>query len=89
MVEKLPDIITPPNPGPLESVDELPSATTYYDGSLHLNVAQIDCHVISVPGDCVKQTVCGKKIKFLYDSLFHCYFFITIIKGGVDKLVVV
>lgn len=61
MVEKLPDIVTPPTPGPLESVDEVASATTYYDGSLHLNVAQIDCHIINVPGDCVKQTVCGKK----------------------------
>ena len=59
MVEKLPDIVTPPTPGPLESVDEVASATTYYDGSLHLNVAQIDCHIINVPGDCVKQTVCG------------------------------
>ena len=43
MVDKLPDIINPATPGPLESVDELPSATTYYDGSLHLNVAQLDC----------------------------------------------
>lgn len=64
MVERLPDILTPPKQGPLESVDELPSASTYYDGSLHLNVAQIDCHVISVPGDCVKQTVCGIEKKF-------------------------
>ena len=39
VVEKLPDVIKPPTPGPLESVDEIPSATTYYDGSLNLNVA--------------------------------------------------
>lgn len=64
MVEKLPDIVTPPSPGPLESVDELPSATTYYDGSLHLNVAQIDCHIVNVPGDCVKQSVCGINIDY-------------------------
>ena len=59
MVERLPDVIKPPAPGPLESIDEVPSETTYYDGSLNLNVAQIDCHIISIPNDCYKQTVCG------------------------------
>jgi hypothetical protein len=59
IVEKLPAIIAPPSPGPLENVDEVPSQTTYYDGSLHLNVAHINCHVISVPLECVRQTVCG------------------------------
>ena len=59
MVERLPDVIKPPNPGPLESIEEVPSETTYYDGSLNLNVAQIDCHIISIPNDCYKQTVCG------------------------------
>lgn len=54
MVERLPDVIKPPAPGPLESVDEIPSETTYYDGSLNLNVAQIDCHIISIPNDCYK-----------------------------------
>ena len=39
MVERLPDVIKPPAPGPLESIDEVPSETTYYDGSLNLNVA--------------------------------------------------
>ncbi len=39
IVEKLADVIRPPAPGPLENVDELPSNTNYYDGSLNLNVA--------------------------------------------------
>jgi len=39
MVEKLSDAIKPPAPGPLSSVDEVPSTTNYYDGSLNLNVA--------------------------------------------------
>jgi hypothetical protein len=60
MVARLPDIITPPVPGPLESVQEIPSRTNYYDGSLSLNVGVADCHVIRLPGDCVKQSVCGE-----------------------------
>ena len=35
----LADVIKPPAPGPLSSVDEVPSTTNYYDGSLNLNVA--------------------------------------------------
>ena len=61
LVEKLPDIIVPPTQGPLESIDEVPSITTYYDGSLHLNVAEINCRIFTVPGSCVKQSQCGKK----------------------------
>ncbi len=39
IVERLADVIKPPAPGPLASVDEIPSTTNYYDGSLNLNVA--------------------------------------------------
>ena len=39
IVERLADVIKPPAPGPLQSVDEVPSTTNYYDGSLNLNVA--------------------------------------------------
>ena len=39
IVEILADVIKPPTPGPLSSVDEVPSTTNYYDGSLNLNVA--------------------------------------------------
>ena len=59
MVTRLPDIIAPPIPGPLESVQEIPSTTTYYDGSLGLNVGLADCQLIAMPGDCVKQSICG------------------------------
>ena len=59
MVARLPDIIAPPTPGPLEVVQEIPSTTTYYDGSLNLNVGVVDCHVIRLPGECVRQSVCG------------------------------
>ena len=38
-LEHLADVIKPPAPGPLSSVDEVPSTTNYYDGSLNLNVA--------------------------------------------------
>ena len=64
MVERLPDLIPPPIPGPLESVQEIPSSTTYYDGSLNLNVGVADCHVIAIPGECVKQSVCGSFKEF-------------------------
>ena len=60
IVEHLADVIKPPAPGPLSSVDEVPSTTNYYDGSLNLNVAQVNCHVINVPSECYKQTICGK-----------------------------
>ena len=39
IVEILADVIKPPTPGPLSSVDEVPSTTNYYDGSLNLNEA--------------------------------------------------
>ncbi len=80
LVEKLPDIIVPPSQGPLEAVEELPSVTTYYDGSLKLNVAQINCKVYTVPGSCVKQSSCGKWIKkkkkcsIIYIFIFHFYY---------------
>lgn len=63
MVENLPDVIVPPTPGPQESVLEIPTSTTYYDGSLNLNVAKIGCGVY-IQNDCYKQVNCGmKKLK--------------------------
>ena len=66
MVNQLPDIVAPPTPGPLVSVQEIPSETTYYDGSVNLNVGVINCHNIIVPGDCVKQSFCGNLIFLIY-----------------------
>jgi hypothetical protein len=50
MVGKLADVIVPPSPGkyliinlgPLESVDEIPTNTNYYDGSLNLNMNRVN-----------------------------------------------
>lgn len=64
VVEKLPDVIAPPAQGPLESIEEVPSVTTYYDGSLSLNVARVDCHVLQSQNSCVKQTSCGTFYNF-------------------------
>ncbi len=71
MVERLPSVVAPPRPGPLENVIELPSQTTYYDGSLDLNVASINCHVLTVPTECVKQTVCGTSPIYFLTIGFH------------------
>ena len=73
LVEKLPDIIVPPSQGPLESIDEVPSITTYYDGSLRLNVAEINCRIYTVPGSCVKQSQCGKKF-YIHIYKKQCFF---------------
>ena len=54
IVEHIADVIKPPVPGPVTSVDEVPSTTNYYDGSLNLNISQINCHVINVPTECYK-----------------------------------
>jgi hypothetical protein len=58
--------------GLLESADEIPSNTNYYDGSLNLNVGKVtyfliiikkvNCHVISNPNECYKSLLCGKLI---------------------------
>ena len=54
--------------GPLETVDEIPTNTNYYDGSLNLNInrviiisnKKIDCHLIAIPFDCYIASTCGK-----------------------------
>lgn len=65
MISRLPDIVAPPTPGPLVSVQEIPTSTNYYDGSLNLNVGIVDCHTIVLPRDCVKQNICGGFLKFV------------------------
>lgn len=78
MVSRLPDIIPPPAPGPLEAVQEIPSVTNYYDGSLNLNVGVVECHTIAMPGDCVKQSICGKLLKIIKNN---GDFFLLLFKG--------
>ena len=59
MVAKLPDTINPPKPGPLETVEEIPSTTTYYDGSPKLNKITINCKIFAAPTDCLHSSNCG------------------------------
>lgn len=58
-VVKLPNKIALPSPGPLESVEEVPSTTNYYDGSTKLNKITINCKLISTPSDCIHNSSCG------------------------------
>ena len=43
----------------MESVDETPSSTDYYDGSRNLNVVKVQCNVNANATDCLKQSSCG------------------------------
>ena len=43
----------------MESVDETPSSTDYYDGSKNLNVVKVQCIVYANATDCLKQSSCG------------------------------
>jgi hypothetical protein len=49
----------PPSPGPIESADEIPSETHYYDGSTNLNVKNTVCKSFISAQSCVKQVKCG------------------------------
>jgi hypothetical protein len=59
MVAKLPAHFDPPAPGPMESVDEIPSVTDYFDGSKNLNVIKVQCKIYANASDCLKQSSCG------------------------------
>jgi hypothetical protein len=59
MVTALPKNMDLPPPGPLESPDEIPSETDYYDGSLHLNAEVVKCQIFANPTDCLHQSSCG------------------------------
>ena len=48
-----------PRPGPKEVIEELPSSTDYYDGSLNLNSVKIQCTVYQNQNDCLHQNKCG------------------------------
>ena len=66
MIAKLPNKIDLPKPGPLETVDEvkylnnqIPSTTSYYDGSTKLNKITINCKIFANPTDCLHSSNCG------------------------------
>jgi hypothetical protein len=43
----------------MESVEEKPSETDYYDGSGKLNVIKIQCKIYANAADCLRQSSCG------------------------------
>ena len=59
MVDKLPDKIDLPPPGPQESIDEIPSPTEFYDGSKNLNVIKVNCRLYANPKECLNHSNCG------------------------------
>jgi len=56
---QLPPRFDPPAPGPMETVDETPSVTDYYDGSRNLNVVKVQCKIYANAADCLHQSSCG------------------------------
>jgi len=58
-VNKLPDMVPAPGPGPIEAVDEIPTQTEYYDGSLKLNVIKVNCRLHLTVDNCVQDSHCG------------------------------
>ena len=58
-MDKIPEKTDVPPPGPQESVQEIPSVTDYYDGSLKLNSVKIQCKIYANPTDCLHQSGCG------------------------------
>ena len=59
MVTKLPDVINPPKRGPMESVDEIPTRSDYYNGDEKLNLVKVNCKINANPTDCIHQSSCG------------------------------
>lgn len=59
MVTHLPDVISPPKKGPLETVDEIPTEKEYYKGENKLNIQKINCRIYANPTDCLHQSSCG------------------------------
>jgi hypothetical protein len=59
MVNKLPAKFDMPPTGAMESVEELPSVTDYYDGATKLNTVTIQCRIYANPTDCLHKSSCG------------------------------
>lgn len=59
-MDNIPQHFAMPSDGAQETVDELPSAVDYYDGSRNLNVIKVDCSInTNSPIACLQQPVCG------------------------------
>ena len=59
LMKALPNHFDPPAPGPMESVNETPSVTDYYDGAKNLNVVKVQCKIYANSAECLKQSACG------------------------------
>jgi len=59
MVAHLPDKFDLPKPGLVETVDEVPSISYYYDGSNNLNVKTLHCTIFANPKECLIHSRCG------------------------------
>jgi len=59
MVAKLPDKFDLPKPGMIETVNEIPSSTDYYDGSNNLNIKTLNCEIFANPQVCLTHSRCG------------------------------
>mmetsp|Transcript_9994 Transcript_9994/g.10305 ORF Transcript_9994/g.10305 Transcript_9994/m.10305 type:complete len:198 (-) Transcript_9994:71-664(-) len=58
-IPKLPEKFDIPRSGPLENVEEVPSSTDYYDGSINLNKKKILCKIHGNATECLKNSSCG------------------------------
>lgn len=58
-MDHLPEKLSLPKPGPVENVEEIPSSTDYYDGSVNLNVKKISCKIYGNANDCLHHSSCG------------------------------
>ncbi len=59
MVDELPPNNYLRDIGPAQNANEIPSVGKYYDGSLGLNVVEVNCFIYTVPNDCVNKPQCG------------------------------
>ena len=59
IVHKLDDVIPRPRPGPLETIDEIPTVHIYYDGEVKLNKVDIKCRIYLIKSDCIHNSECG------------------------------
>lgn len=59
MMGVLPTKFELPKGGVFESIDEIPSAEKYYDGSTNLNSVKLSCKIYATSDDCLKNSSCG------------------------------
>ena len=58
-MKKLPEKFDLPDPGNQETIDEVPSSSDYYDGSMKLNVIAVECSINNSVSNCINISSCG------------------------------